>query len=238
MRRSPVLTSEQVRAVVREAAGCESLIVHTLVSDELRRLILTESRLHGVDCLDVLGPMLDRLAVHLRLMSQQKPGLFRQLDEAKTREIEAVAFAFRHDDGQNTADLHRAEIVLVGVSRSMKSPTMLYLASRGWFAANVPLIPEIPLDSALAALPPERVFCLTMQPEQLHERRCARAREEAIPEEPYASLAQIVKEIRYAEGLCLKYGWERIDVTGKAVEEAAREIITVLTAKPPAESTH
>ncbi len=72
-----------------------------------------------------------------------------------------------------------------------------------------------------------------MQSEQLRERRCARAREEAIPTEPYASLVQIAEENRYAEGLCLKYGWERIDVTGKAVEEAAREIITVLTAEPP-----
>lgn len=238
VRRSHILAPEQVRTVVQEAAGGDSLIVHTLVSDELRRLILAESRLHGVDCLDLLGPMLDRLAVHLRLTPQQKPGLFRQLDEAKTREIEAVAFAFHHDDGQNTQDLHRAEIVLVGVSRSMKTPTMLYLASRGWFAANVPLIPELPLDSALAALSPARVFCLTMQSEPLHERRCARAREEAIPEEPYASPAQIAKENRYAEGLCLKYGWEQIDVTGKAVEEVAREIITLRTAEPPAEPTH
>jgi regulator of PEP synthase PpsR (kinase-PPPase family) len=155
------------------------------------------------------------------------------LDEAKTREIEAVEFAFHHDDGQNSQDLHRAEIVLVGVSRSMKTPTMLYLAYRGWFAANLPLIPELPLDSALAALPPLRVFCLTMQSAQLHERRCARAREEAIPAEPYASLAQIVRENRYAEGLCSKYGWEKIDVTGKAVEEVAREIITVLTVESP-----
>ena len=181
--------------------------------------------------------MLDRLAVHLRLTPQQKPGLFRQLDEAKTREIEAVAFAFHHDDGQNTQDLQRAEIVLVGVSRSMKTPTMLYLASRGWFVANVPLIPELPLDRALAAVPPTRVFCLTMQPEQLHQRRCARAREEAIPLEPYASPAQIAKENRHAEGLCWKYGWEQIDVTGKAVEEVAREIITVLTAEPSTDST-
>jgi regulator of PEP synthase PpsR (kinase-PPPase family) len=237
VRRSHVLAAKQVRKVVQEAAAGDSIIVHTLVSDELRRLMLAESRLHGVDCLDLLGPMLDRLAVHLRLTPQQKPGLFRQLDEAKTREIEAVAFAFHHDDGQNTQDLHRAEIVLAGVSRSMKTPTMLYLASRGWFAANVPLIPGLPLDSALASLPPERVFCLTMQSEQLRERRCARAREEAIPVEPYASLAQIVKENRYAEGLCSKYGWERIDVTGKAVEEVAREIITVLTT-PPIEPTH
>ena len=237
VRRPHVLTPDQVRAVVLEATGGGSLIIHTLVSDELRRLILAESRLHGVDCLDLLGPMLDRLAVHLRLTPQQKPGLFRQLDDAKTREIEAVAFAFHHDDGQNTQDLHRAEIVLVGVSRSMKTPTMLYLASRGWFVANVPLIPELPLDSALAALPSARVFCLAMQSEQLRERRCARAREEAIPVEPYASLAQIVKENRHAEGLCLKYGWESIDVTGKAVEEVAREIITLLTVEPPAEPT-
>ncbi len=238
VRQSHVLTAEQMRTVVQEAADGDSLIVHTLVSDELRRLILAESRLHGVDCLDLLGPMLDRLAVHLRLTPQQKPGLFRQLEEVKTREIEAVAFAFHHDDGQNTQDLYRAEIVLVGVSRSMKTPTMLYLASRGWFAANVPLIPELPLDSALAALPPTRVFWLTMQSEQLHQRRCARAREEAIPAEPYASLAQIVKENRYAEGVCSKYGWERIDVTGKAVEEVAREIITILTTTPPTEPTH
>ena len=229
VRRSPVRTSEQVRAVVREAAGSQSLIVHTLVSDELRRLMLTESRLHGVDCLDVLGPMLDRLAVHLRLTSQQKPGLFRQLDEAKTREIEAVAFAFRHDDGQNTADLHRAEIVLVGVSRSMKTPTMLYLAYRGWFTANVPLVSELPLDNALLAVSPARVFCLTLRSEDLRQRRLARAREEAIPPEPYASRAQIAKENEYAEHLCQQYGWNRIDVTGKAVEEVAREIIAVRT---------
>ncbi len=229
VRRSSVRTSEQVRAVVREAVGSESLIVHTLVSDELRRLILTESRLHGVDCLDVLGPMLDRLAVHLRLTSQQKPGLFRQLDEAKTREIEAVAFAFRHDDGQNMEDLHRAEIVLVGVSRSMKTPTMLYLAYRGWFAANVPLISELPLDNALLATSPARVFCLSLRSEDLRWRRLARAREEAIPPEPYASRAQIAKENDYAEQLCLQHGWNRIDVTGKAVEEVAREIIAVRT---------
>jgi [pyruvate, water dikinase]-phosphate phosphotransferase / [pyruvate, water dikinase] kinase len=230
-RRSSVLTSEQARAVVQEAAGGDSLIVHTLVSDELRQLIFAESRLHGVDCLDVLGPMLDRFAVHLGLMSQQKPGLFRDLDEAKIREIEAVAFAFHHDDGLNTQDLHRAEIVLVGVSRSMKTPTMLYLAYRGWFVANVPIMPELPLDSALVAMPAARVFCLTLNAKQLQQRRCVRAREEGVPLEPYASLDQITKENDYAKEVCSKYGWQQIDVTGKAVEEVAREIIMVLKAE-------
>ena len=82
-------------------------------------------------------------------------------------------------------------------------------------------------EEIMAALPPARVFCLTLQSEQLRQRRRIRAKEEAIPAEPYASLAQIAKENRYAEELCSKYGWNRIDATGKAVEEVAREIITV-----------
>jgi [pyruvate, water dikinase]-phosphate phosphotransferase / [pyruvate, water dikinase] kinase len=227
-RRSQVRTPEQVRAVVGEAASHGSFIVHTLVSDELRRLMLNECRLRGVDSMDILGPLLDRLAFHLHLASQQKPGLFRQLEEAKAREIEAVAFAFRHDDGQNIEELHRAEVVLVGVSRTMKTPTMLYLAYRGWFAANVPLIPELPLPETLAAMPPKKVFCLGMQPEQLRQRRRVRATNEAIPLAPYASLAQIRKENRYAEQLCGKHGWRHVEVTGKAVEEVAREIIALL----------
>jgi len=228
VRRGHVDTPEQVRAVVDEAAGQDSLIVHTLVSDELRRLMLAQSHSHGVDSLDLLGPLLERLALHLRLTPQEKPGLFQQLAEAKSREIETVAFAFHHDDGQNIEELHRAEVVLVGVSRTMKTPTMLYLAYRGWFAANVPLVPELPLPMPLLALPAERVFCLCMQPEQLRERRHVRATIEAIPLEPYASFAQVSKEYQYAERLCARHGWRRIEVTGNSVEEVARKIITLL----------
>lgn len=231
VRRSQVRTPEQVRAVVQEAAGRDSLLVHTLVSDNLRRLMLAEARLHGVDALDVMGPVLGRLAIHLKLTPQEKPGLLRQLSEARRREIEAVAFAFHHDDGQNADDLDRAEVVLVGVSRTMKTPTMLYLAYRGWFAANVPLIPEIPLPPELESLPSHKVFCLTMNPERLRDLRRARASEEAIPVDPYASLANIRKETQYAELLSLKHGWRRIEVTGKSVEEVAREIITLAAEK-------
>ncbi|MGO9115436.1 MAG: kinase/pyrophosphorylase, partial [Thermoguttaceae bacterium] len=139
-----------------------------------------------------------------------------------------VEFAFRHDDGQNVDDLHRAEVVLVGASRSMKTPTMLYMAYHGWFAANVPLIPGVPLPKALLALPSDLVFCLFMESEQLRQRRLDRATVEAIPLEPYASLAQIRKESQHIKHLCLKHGWGQIDVTGKAVEEVAREIIMLL----------
>jgi len=227
-RRARVRTAAEIRALVAEAADCDALILYTLVSDELRRLMLAEARQRGVDSMDLLGPLLERFTVRLRLTPTEKPGLFQQLSETKTREIEAVAFTFRHDDGQYVEELSRAEVVLVGASRTMKTPVALYLAYRGWFAANVPLIPELPLPPSLLAVPVGRVFCLTLQPHQLRERRLARATVEAIPVEPYASLAQTTKEMQFTEHLCLKHGWIKIDVTGKAVEEVAREIITLL----------
>jgi len=228
VRRAHVGTPRQVRAVVREARDSRSIIIYTLVSDELRRLMRTEARTHGVDALDIMGPILERLATHLKLAPQEKPGLFQSLAEAHSREIEAVSFAFRHDDGQNVEGLDRAEVVLVGVSRTMKTPTMLYLAYRGWFAANVPLVPGVPPPERLLALPAERVFCLTMAPEKLQQLRRARAEEESIPVHPYASAEQIRDELAFMAELCRKHQWQRVDATGKSVEEVAREIIGIL----------
>lgn len=233
VRRGSIRTPEQLCAVVQEARNHESVILHTLVDDELRRLMLTESRSNGVDVMDLLGPVLDRLAVHLKLEPLGKPGLFSQLMEAKSRGIEAVDFAFRHDDGQNTKDLDRAEIVLVGASRTMKTPTMLYLAYQGWFAANVPLVHELFLPEGLRCVPSERVFCLMMASGRLQELRRARANNSGIPLEPYASAEQIRKELRYAEQVCLAHGWRSIDVSAKSVEEVGREITTLLKGVSP-----
>jgi [pyruvate, water dikinase]-phosphate phosphotransferase / [pyruvate, water dikinase] kinase len=225
VRRAHVRTPRQVHAVVHEARGREAIIIHTMVSDELRHVMRVEARTHGVDALDIMGPILERLTTHLKLAPQEKPGLFKDLTEAKTREIEAVSFAFRHDDGQNSQDLDRAEVVLVGISRTMKTPTMLYMAYRGWFAANVPLVPGLSLPKTLLTMPSDRVFCLVMTPEKLQQLRRVRAEEESIPLQSYVSLEQIRKELAYVEELCRKYHWQRIDTTGKSVEEAAREII-------------
>jgi [pyruvate, water dikinase]-phosphate phosphotransferase / [pyruvate, water dikinase] kinase len=225
VRRAHVQKPRQVQQIVREARDSSAILIHTLVSDELRRLMRAECRMHGVDALDIMGPILERLTVHLKLQPQEKPGLFQDLTEAKAREIEAVSFAFHHDDGQNTQELDRAEVVLVGVSRAMKTPTMLYMAYRGWFAANVPLVPGLSPPDGLLAVPSDRVFCLVMSPERLQQLRRSRAEEESIPVRPYASIEQIHSELSYVEGLCRKHGWRRIDATGKSVEEVSREII-------------
>jgi regulator of PEP synthase PpsR (kinase-PPPase family) len=228
--RGKVRTPKQVRTVVREAVGQDSLILHTLVSDDLRRVMLSESRAHGVDAMDLMGPLLDRLTHHLQVSPQEKPGLFQQLSEARTRQIEAVDFAFRHDDGQRTEELEKAEVVLVGVSRTMKTPTALYLAYQGWFAANVPIIPGIPLPEALLKIPSSRTFCMAMSPRRLMELRQVRANYLSITDHAYAELENIREELRECQQLCGKHEWQHIDVTGKSVEETAQEIVLLLRA--------
>lgn len=235
VRRGQVHTLEQVQAVVHEAAGQNTFIVHTLVSTDLRRTMLEACRLHGLDAMDLMGPMLDRLSTRLHLPPLEQPGLFKQLAEARTREIEAVEFVLAHDDGQRPEELSLAEIVVVGVSRTMKTPTTLYLAYRGWFVANIPLVVEVPPPEELLALPAERVFYLDISAERLQELRRVRAEAFNIPKEPYITLTQIEKELRYARQLSRRYGWRSIDVSGKSVEEVCHEIITLRGQSTPSE---
>jgi regulator of PEP synthase PpsR (kinase-PPPase family) len=233
VRKVHIRTAEQVRSVVHEAAAQRAVIVHTLVSNEMRRLMHTEAHTYGVDATDVMGPLLDRLATRLRLAPQEVPGLFEQLVEARTRQIDVVEFAFHHDDGQNSGDLSRAQVVLVGPSRTMKTPTMLYLAYRGWFAANVPLVAGVELPAGLVAVPPERVVCLMVSPTRLLELRKVRAHSEAIPAEFYATQEQVRTDLLLAERLCATHGWRRIDVTTKSAEEVGQEIIALLAGQGP-----
>jgi hypothetical protein len=111
----------------------------------------------------------------------------------------------------------------------MKTPTSLYLAYRGWFVANVPLVPGLPLPSGLLAVPRNRVFCLLVDPARLIELRRARAKHEGTPLASYASWEQVVKELQYAQRVCLEQRWRSIDVTGKSAEEVSREIIALST---------
>lgn len=233
--RGQVDSAARVTAVVREAAERHALIVHTLVSSAIRSLMREECEHYHVGAVDLMGPVLDHLAALLKLSPLQQPGLLKAFVDARAKEVEAVEFAFRHDDGQHPEELDRAEIVLLGISRTMKTPTTLYLAYRGWLAANVPLVANTPLPPELFRIPPERVFCLDMSASRLVDLRRVRAEALKIPAEPYASLEQVRWELTQARQLCSEHGWKRVDVTGKSVEEATREILTLLSASDRAD---
>lgn len=141
-----VRTAEQVRDVVHEAQLKSGFIVHTFVSEALRRVVLKEGRDHNVTTIDLMGPLLARLAELLSTPPRSEPGQFDPFDPSYLQRIDAIDFTVRHDDGQNAHDLSLAEIVLVGVSRTSKTPLSFYLGYRGWKVANIPIILHHPGD--------------------------------------------------------------------------------------------
>ncbi len=226
--RSEVQTKEQIHDVIHEAQNLRALVLHTLVSNELRHIMVDQGRRHNVETIDLMGPLLDRLSQQLAVSPLEKPGLFRQLNESYFRRIETMEFAIQHDDGRRAEELKNAEIILVGVSRTFKTPLCVYLAFKGWFAANVPVILGIPLPPLLREFPPGNVFGLTMNSTRLATLRSTRAEYLGNVVRDYVDLDHIRREVVYALRLFEEEPkWPVIDVTGKPIEEIAAEIVTL-----------
>ena len=173
-RRPGIGDNEQVQNVIQEAEKNDGFLIHTLVSDELREYLLRNARLHNVETIDLIGPLLTRLSDKLETSPSEKPGLFNLLNESYFRRVETMNFAFKHDDGQRSHELKKAEIILLGVSRTFKTPLSIYLAFKLWYVANVPVIFGIDLPSQVFKISPERVFCLVSEPKRLSILRKAR----------------------------------------------------------------
>lgn len=231
-RRAEVRSEEEVRQVVREAARTESCIVHTLVLDELREEMVRAGRLHNVETIDLMGPLLARLSQQLSTTPAEKPGLFRQLNKEYFRRIETVEFAIHHDDGRRAYELDEAEIVLVGISRTFKTPLSIYLAFKGWFVANVPIIWNKEPPPQLRDLPPSRVFGLQIDPGRLAELRRAREERWGPVLGSYADPEFVQREAAYAKSIFQNHpGWRVIEVTDRPIEEIASEILALTEKK-------
>jgi regulator of PEP synthase PpsR (kinase-PPPase family) len=230
-----VQTPEAVRLAVREAAEAGGLIVHTLVSPDLRNCILTEGRARDVPTIDLLGPLLLRLEDLIQLQPLAKPGLFREVDSEYRRRFEVVEFTVKHDDGQDPHGLPQADIVLVGVSRTSKTPLSMLLAWRGLRVANVPVVHSLPLPEELGRVDPRRVVGLTIKAGRLLELRRSRLQQMEVPPKfPYADPKQIWAELEYARSLFERLGWAVVDVTDKSVEEVAAEVLILTGIEQPA----
>jgi hypothetical protein len=205
------------------------LVVFTLVNSELAQLVYAECDALGLACHDLMTPLLRRLAEQVGLSPQEMPGLLRGMDEEYFRRIEAVEFTVKHDDGQECRNLHKADIVLAGVSRSSKTPVSIYLAHRGWKVANVPIVAGIEPPPELLSLDPRRVAGLIIEPQRLSEMRAARlVNMKQNPRTEYADYDRIEEEIRAAKRLFRRQKWAVIDVSTKAIEETANEILQKL----------
>jgi regulator of PEP synthase PpsR (kinase-PPPase family) len=226
--RAKVRTAKRAREVVVEASRARGFIVHTIVTDTVREALINCAREKHVETIDLMGPLLARLTETLASSPSEKPGLFAQLNKSYFRRIESMDFAFRHDDGQRPEDLRKAEIVLLGVSRTFKTPLSIYLAFKGWFVANVPIILQREPPAVLPKLPQNRVFCLDTNARQLAELR--RTRHDFLPEVSgdYADQECVRIELMYARRYFHKHPeWTIINVTNKPIEEIATEIVAI-----------
>ncbi|MBI4734653.1 MAG: kinase/pyrophosphorylase [candidate division NC10 bacterium] len=230
-----VRTADGVRAAVQMASRLRGLIVHTLVLPDLRNLMLTEGRARDVPTIDLLGPLLLRLEDLLQLQPLAKPGLFREMDQEYRRRFEVVEYAVKHDDGQNPRGLPQGDIILVGVSRTSKTPLSMFLAGRGLRVANVPVVSKLPLPEELTRLDPRKVVGLTIKAERLLELRRARLKQmETPPKFPYADPRLIWAELEYAQSQFSRWGWPVVDVTDKSIEEVAAEVLVLTGIDQPA----
>jgi hypothetical protein len=224
-----VRSASRVSEIVAEAKRTGGFIVHTLVSKELRRTVLTEGRAANIDTIDLMGPMLARLSDLLDTQPRSMPGLFQSFDPAYLLRIEAIDYTVRHDDGQNAHELEKADIVLVGVSRTSKTPLSIYLAYRGWRVANIPLMLGVEPPPTLFQLPRKRVVGLIVRPERLAELRQVRAEHLGVSTLGYADLEHIRKEVAYSYHIFeRRRDWPLVDVTVKPIEEAAAEVVALL----------
>jgi hypothetical protein len=228
-RRAGVRTVDQARGVLEEAVKAKALVVHTIVSRELRRHILDIARLYDVETVDLMGPLLARLAARFASSPSETPGLFRELNRHYFQRIESMEFALRHDDGQRVDELEKAEIVLVGVSRTFKTPLSVYLAFRGWLVGNVPIVLDLPVPELLFRLPEHHVFGLTTSAQRLAALRHVRHQYLGGSAGDYADLEFVRRELSYANQVFgRRPDWPVIEVTDKPIEEIAAEILAHL----------
>ncbi|MDR7869106.1 MAG: pyruvate, water dikinase regulatory protein [Sporomusaceae bacterium] len=227
VRRIPYLnTARDVEDAMLEVAACQAAVVYTLVRPDLREVLVAKAQELAVVCVDIMGPIISCLAAVTGRQPRLEPGLIHKLDEAYFSKLEAVEFAVKYDDGKQPWGLAKADLVVVGVSRTTKTPLCMFLAHKGIKAANVPLVPEVPVPEDLLGLPAEKVVGLTINPSLLHEIRRERLKTLGLAEGvDYANLERIYQELDYAQRIMHKIGCPIVDVTNKAVEETAAKIL-------------
>lgn len=231
VRRPRVRSHEHIEDVVREAKSVRGTILHTLVATASRARMVELTRVYGVSAIDLLGPLLAHLEMFFGSRPKAEPGLLHRMDAEYLKRIEAVQFTVHHDDGQNIQTLCQSDIVLVGVSRTGKTPLSMYMAQYGWKVANVPIVYGVPPPKELAAIDPAKVVGLLISPDKLLTIRAARARRFGHQDRSYATPEGIAHDLEYCRSLfAANRGWRVLDVTTRAVEEVAADILSTLPA--------
>lgn len=231
IRRAPYLSSTaEIAEVLAEAEGCGAAVAYTLVRPHLKEFLEKRARELNLLYVDIMGPLIDALQNLTGTAPKCEPGLIRKMDDEYFGRVEAIEFAVKYDDGKEARGILRADVVIIGVSRTSKTPLCMYLALKGIKAANIPLVPEVEPPEELFRVPAKRVIGLTVKPELLFEVRKERLSQMGLSHSAnYGSLDRINAELEYAAAIMRRIGCPVIDVTSMAVEETAAKIIEIYT---------
>ena len=227
-RRPETQTIEDVHRVVDEAQHSGAMLVHTLASVDLRREMYLQATERRVQSVDLLGNVLSDLSAFLGAAPGGVPGGVHRLDENYYRRMDALTFVVKHDDGLGVEDLHRADIVLVGVSRTSKTPLSMYLGYLCRKTANVPIVKGIDPPAELFEVDPAKVVGLTIDASRLAEIRQARVRNLGTSPKAYAELLEIYDELEHAAAIHRRLGCPVIEVSELSIEETAQRVIRIV----------
>jgi regulator of PEP synthase PpsR (kinase-PPPase family) len=228
-----IRTKAQVEAIFDDAAIHHDMVVYTIVSPDLREYLLGKATEKNVPTIDLLGPLLNSMATFFNMTPKALPGLFHQVNDRYFKRIEAMEYTIAHDDGRDLSNLEKADIILLGISRTSKTPLSMYLGHQGWRVVNIPIILNFELPPQIYEADQKKIVGLTISADTLTTIR--KNRLERLGQGDggdYASMEKVIEEIEYADQLFRKNKrWPVFNVTGKALEETASDIIKLLVAR-------
>lgn len=230
IQRIPYVTDQQtVEDALQVAKERDGIVGFTLVDPHLRGFLNERAKQLNIDVIDIMGPMLSVMEQAFNKKPRLEPGLVHKLDEDYFKRVEAIEFAVKYDDGRDSRGITRADIVLIGVSRTSKTPLSQYLALQRYKVANVPIVPEVDPPKELFQINRDQVIGLSIEPNNLYSIRKERLKALGLGEQAaYAQLERIYEEIDYFNKVVEKINCEVVDVSNKAVEETANIIMQTI----------
>lgn len=233
MRHKNIRNEAQIQAIVDEAAQSKDLLIFTIVQLQLRGFLVQKARAASVPYVDLMGPLLGGLSTFFGYEPKSTPGLLHSVDERYFQRINAMEYTIAHDDGRDLTGLDEADLIILGISRTSKTPLSMYLSHQGWRVCNIPLIAGFTIPPEIQKVDQRRIVGLTIDPEDLatiRRNRLARLGQDKGGD--YADPDKVNEEIEYANEIFRKNRrWPVFNVTGKALEETASEIIKLMTAR-------
>lgn len=218
---------EALKAALDELGPGEGVVLHAFVSDESKAMVEAACRKKRIPCCDLTGKFVDFIAQSTGIAAMPNVEILHEVSDEYRDRIRAIEYTLAHDDGLGLDTLHRADVVLTGISRTSKTPTSFVLGQQGYRVGNVALAIEVPPPRELLAMPREKVIGLVIDPIRLLDVRRSRGREWKMRDADYMDMDHIQREVRWSRKLFQQQGWKTLDVTDSAIEETAARVISL-----------